>query len=82
MPEVCRDAALLVDAEDPRAYRAAIDAVLSDPARSAELCSRGRRRASELSWDAAGERLFELVQRLIEEERGPPIVGMQRTAGR
>lgn len=65
MPEVCGDAALLVDAEDPRGYRAAIETVLSDGELSAQLRARGLQRASELSWDAAGERLFQLVSRLV-----------------
>lgn len=69
MPEVCRDAALLVDADDPRAYRAAIDAVLGDPGLSAQLRSRGLRRASSLSWDAAGERLLKLVNCLTSERK-------------
>lgn len=64
MPEVCCDAALFVAAEEPRAYREAIGAVLSDPQLAARLRDRGRQRARELSWNAAGERLFELVGRL------------------
>jgi glycosyltransferase involved in cell wall biosynthesis len=64
MPEVCGDGALLVDAADPGAYREAMDAVLGDRELAARLRARGLRRAGELSWNAAGDRLFELVSRL------------------
>lgn len=64
MPEVCGDAALLVDAENPRAYREALEAVLADRVLAARLRGRGLERAGELSWNAAGERLLELVSSL------------------
>ncbi|GGB95476.1 hypothetical protein GCM10011494_12460 [Novosphingobium endophyticum] len=64
MPEVCRDAALLVDAGNPRAYRQAIEAVLGDSGLAGRLRCRGLERAGRLSWNAAGERLFELVRQL------------------
>lgn len=74
MPEVCGDAALLVDAADPRAYREALEAVLADHALATRLRSRGLRRAAELSWNAAGERLFALVRHLLENPRkGRPV---------
>ncbi len=70
MPEVCGDAALLVDPEDPRACREAVEAVLSDPALAMRLRGAGSERAARLSWEAAGDRLFHLVSRLMEDTRG------------
>lgn len=65
MPEVCGDAALLVDAEDAGEFRKAIEAVLGSPELAASLRERGRDRAAQLTWDAAGERLSKLVRNLV-----------------
>lgn len=64
MPEVCGDAALLVEKDQPEAYRAAIERVLDAPEVAGDLRARGRQRAAQLSWDAAGQRLHQLVERL------------------
>lgn len=69
MPEVCGDAALLVDPENPGAYRAAVEAVLNDSALAARLRDDGLERAALLSWSAAGDRLFNLVHRLMQGDR-------------
>jgi glycosyltransferase involved in cell wall biosynthesis len=65
MPEVCRDGALLVDALDPRAFREAIEAVLGNVDLAARLRRHGLQRARDLSWDAAGERLYDVVRRML-----------------
>jgi glycosyltransferase involved in cell wall biosynthesis len=64
MPEVCGEAALQVDAESPAAYREAIAAVLDDPHLGERLRQRGAERAAQLSWNAAGQRLYDLVSAL------------------
>lgn len=64
MPEVCGDAALQVEAENPAAYREAIIAVLDDAELGQRLRLRGAERAEQLSWDAAGQRLYDLVSAL------------------
>ncbi|AIT80771.1 glycosyltransferase family 4 protein [Novosphingobium pentaromativorans] len=69
MPEVCGDAALLVEAGNPRAYRDAILALLDDPAMAERQRLLGRSCASRLSWDAAGARLAQLVQPLLQNGR-------------
>jgi len=67
MPEVCGDAALLVDPYDPGAFRKAIEAVLEDSELQRELTRRGRIRASQLTWNKAGERLQAVISSLLQE---------------
>jgi glycosyltransferase involved in cell wall biosynthesis len=49
--ELWRDAALLVDPVDPRAFAAAIDGLAQDPARRLALAERGRARAGRFTAD-------------------------------
>lgn len=65
MPEVLGDAALLVAADQPGEYGAAIEAVLGSAELAAGLPARGAERAAQLSWHAAGARLWELLQPLL-----------------
>lgn len=66
MPEVLGDAAMLVTADDPAAYREAIKAVVDYPAVAARLRDTGAKRAAELTWETAGERLYSLVRPLLD----------------
>lgn len=65
MPEMCGDGALLVDPEDTEAWRHAITDVVINPARARALRKAGRARAAELSWAAAGRRLWEVIEPLV-----------------
>jgi len=65
MPEVCEDAAMLVEADKPEEYRIAIEQVLGNEQLAAQLRLAGAKRASELSWDAAGRRLSKLLEPLL-----------------
>ncbi|HUD30179.1 MAG TPA: glycosyltransferase family 1 protein [Novosphingobium sp.] len=65
MPEVCGDGALFVEPTDARAYRKAIEALLACPEIADALRARGSARARRLSWDAAGERLYDVIGRLL-----------------
>jgi glycosyltransferase involved in cell wall biosynthesis len=47
---VAGTAALQADPEDPAAFAAAIERVLSDPHLAADLSARGLRRAAEFTW--------------------------------
>jgi glycosyltransferase involved in cell wall biosynthesis len=51
VPEVVRDAGLLVDPESPEAMAAAVRRVLDDGTLRSILAERGRRRAAELDWE-------------------------------
>ncbi|WP_147276241.1 glycosyltransferase family 4 protein [Sphingomonas aracearum] len=57
LPEICRDAAVYADVDDPLAWREAIRA-LDDPAlRTAKLAA-GQARAAQFTWARAGDQLF------------------------
>jgi glycosyltransferase involved in cell wall biosynthesis len=58
--EVTGDAAVHVDARDTAALVAAIEAVITDPARRAELCQRGLERAAQFSWRETARRTREV----------------------
>ena len=65
MPEVCGDAAMLVEADRPDAWREAIAAVVEDAALADEFRAKGTARARQLSWDAAGKRLEDIIAPLV-----------------
>jgi glycosyltransferase involved in cell wall biosynthesis len=50
--EVAGGAAVVADAADPAAWAVAVDGLLDDTARSAELAAAGRARAAEHTWEA------------------------------
>lgn len=50
IPEVCGDAARLLDPDDPVAIAAAIDRLAGDPAVRAEAVARGRAHAARFTW--------------------------------
>ena len=65
MPEVVGQAALIVSADRPDEYRAAIESVLRDGELAARLRAAGSARAAELTWDAAGARLWQVIRGLL-----------------
>ncbi|MCJ1962717.1 glycosyltransferase family 4 protein [Novosphingobium mangrovi (ex Hu et al. 2023)] len=69
MPEVCSDGALLVPPEDPQAWREAVDALLSSRELARHLVARGGQRAAQLSWNAAGDRLWQVLEPLVPPTR-------------
>ena len=56
IPEVCGDAALLVDAESPESIAAAVDLALGDKAMRERLRQRGFDRSAQFTWRVAAER--------------------------
>jgi glycosyltransferase involved in cell wall biosynthesis len=70
IPEVCGDAALLVQPEDPCSVAEAIGRVLTDHALAARLCRAGRARALQLTWDATA-RATRDVYESAASGRGP-----------
>jgi glycosyltransferase involved in cell wall biosynthesis len=62
LPEVAGDAALLVDPEDRRALRAAIERALADPE---PLRAQGRARAAEFTWERTAQLTAETYRRAL-----------------
>jgi glycosyltransferase involved in cell wall biosynthesis len=65
LPEVCGDAALLVDPEDVDAIHAALDRLMRDEALAAESARRGLARAGQFTWEQAAERTWNVYQRVL-----------------
>ncbi|MGD0578404.1 MAG: glycosyltransferase family 1 protein [Bryobacteraceae bacterium] len=65
LPEVCGDAALLVDPKDPEALAAALRQVIQDPALASELASRGLERARRRPWRVAAEETLRVYDELL-----------------
>ena len=64
LPEVCGDAAELVDPMSVDAIAAGLRRLLDDDARAVELRERGFARAAEFTWRRAAERHLEAYERL------------------
>ncbi len=65
MPEVCGDGALLVDAGNTAEWRGAIARLAEDRTLARSLARRGADRARALTWAAAGDRLWEVLSKLL-----------------
>jgi alpha-1,3-rhamnosyl/mannosyltransferase len=63
IPEVVKDAALLVEPGDPDALAQAIDTVLHDDDTRRRLIDRGRARAAGFTWTATGSALAAAYRR-------------------
>jgi len=66
LPEVCGDAALLVDPEDSDALYAALARLCSDDQLTQSLIESGRRRAAEFSWKKAVEKTWNVYRELLD----------------
>ena len=71
LPEVAGGAAELFDPHDPASIGGAIERVVRDPARSAELATLGEARARELTWEKTAEATLEVYERAIHQRRRP-----------
>jgi glycosyltransferase involved in cell wall biosynthesis len=67
LPEVVGDAGLMVAPDDARGLAGAIEAVLCNPVKAAEMSARGIKQAAGFTWDAAARGLREAFDRL------PPV---------
>jgi Glycosyltransferase len=68
LPEVCGDAAMLVDPHDISAIREGIETVLTDDELSDTLTNRGRVRAQQYTWDKAADQMMEIAREVTETE--------------
>ena len=61
LPELAAGAAVEADPESVEEIAAGLESLLTDPALRRRLATKGRKRAGELSWDAAAGRIEELL---------------------
>ena len=66
LPEVCGDAALLVDPTDTEALSAAIRSIIENPALAAGMAARGRERARQRPWGAAASETLRVYMELLQ----------------
>ena len=71
LPEVAGDAARLVDPEDTRDIRDALDRLLRDADERQRLRKLGHKRAASFSWAATAHRTLDLYQRLVSGDEAP-----------
>lgn len=64
LPEVCGDAALLVEPRNPAALAAAVTRVLSDDDQRDQLVEAGRARVVRYSWDRMADEMLALYEQL------------------
>jgi glycosyltransferase involved in cell wall biosynthesis len=64
IPEVCGDAAVLVEADDDAGMSTALADVLSHPIRRRRLIDAGFARAAGFEWTSAARQLLELYRRV------------------
>lgn len=76
LPEVCGDAALLVDPEDSEALAAAMRQLIENQALAAELAARGQQRARRRPWRVAAEETLRVYDELLSQAaEGAPAGG-------
>lgn len=69
LPEVCCDAALYADPDNPAAWAKAMAALADNADLRADLGERGRRRTETMTWERAANRLLDFLSRLEGEAR-------------
>ncbi len=69
LPEVCGDAAILLDPDDPGAWRAAITGLADDPARRAAQAAAGLERARAFTWERTARGMLELYGAATRSDR-------------
>jgi glycosyltransferase involved in cell wall biosynthesis len=67
LPEVTGEAAILVPAEDPRAWTEAVLRLLRDDRLRRNLVEKGRERAARYTWDACATRTLAVYRRVLEK---------------
>jgi len=65
LPEVCGDAALLVDPTDATGLADALERVLTDRELAHTLVARGRRRAAQFRWEDAAANLLSVYRQVV-----------------
>lgn len=69
LPEVCGDAAVYIDPDDPRGIATAVAELLASPARLEALRSRGTERVRQFSWTTSAVRLWKAYGEAVTRRR-------------
>ncbi len=67
LPELVGDAGLIVPADEPEAWRKALEKVVGDSDLAADLKRRGILRAAQFSWSRSADLTWRSVDRAIKE---------------
>jgi len=62
LPEVCGEAAVLLDPDDPGAWREAVLALLAKPGRRSETVGAGLARARTFTWERTARELTSIYR--------------------
>jgi glycosyltransferase involved in cell wall biosynthesis len=65
LPEIAGDAALLFDPLDAENMADSVYRILRDTSLRTDLIARGRKRASQFSWDKTAERTLEIYDSMM-----------------
>ena len=65
LPEVGGDAAIYVDPLEPQAMAEALEQVLTDTARAADLVAKGKQQARRFTWEQAARTTLEAFRRAV-----------------
>ena len=65
LPEVCGDAATLVDPEDADSLADGLAEMLDDETRRRTMIERGRSRAADMTWERCAERTLDVYREVV-----------------
>jgi glycosyltransferase involved in cell wall biosynthesis len=69
MSDICGDAAVLFEGEDPGDIAARVFEVLSNPSLRDELSRRAVARATQFSWQQGAEKVCQIIEQLMPSRR-------------
>ena len=69
LPEVVGDAGIVLPHDEPVQWAGAMQAVLDNPAISAELGAKGLQRSKQFNWDRAAKETLAVYRLVLEEEK-------------
>lgn len=72
--EVCQSAAYYFDPLDPRAMAQAMKRLVQTPSLRKELIEKGQMRCKEFSWNRAADALYNLFQKLLNQNQSSTII--------
>lgn len=67
LPEIAGNAAIFASPESPGSIRDGMTRIVREPGLRQELIEKGRKRRDLFSWDHTAEKLWNSIERVIEE---------------